>query len=82
LKAFVEKKRESSKVSQEWIENISPEELVSLNTSLSYMPVTLESSIRWSLKCFRQQFDENIRKLIEQHPRDELDEEGKLFWTG
>lgn len=82
LETYVHKKRESTNVLQEWMEHISPEDMDSLNTSLSYMPVTVESSVAWSMKCFHQYFYENIQKLINQHPRNQTDEEGQLFWTG
>lgn len=78
----MDKKIQSEQILHEWMENITPEDMASLNTSLSYLPATVENSISWAINVFRQQFEENIQKLIQQHPRNETDEDGQLFWTG
>jgi ubiquitin-activating enzyme E1 len=39
-------------------------------------------AIEWAVNLGKELFHEAIVRLLEEHPIDELDEEGELFWSG
>lgn len=65
-----------------WMESLSGDDSASLQVSISHTPVTIANAIQWARGTFEKHFYRDILQLIEQHPQDELDEDGKPFWSG
>ena len=43
---------------------------------------TVEDATAWAAALTKKLFHDTIRKLLRQHPRDSLDDDGKPFWSG
>ena len=41
-----------------------------------------EHSIEWAARLANEYFNEAIQKLLREHPKDSLDEDGEPFWSG
>jgi molybdopterin/thiamine biosynthesis adenylyltransferase len=64
------------------LKNLTPEGLESLNENLISFPCTPSSAIEWAIRLFHTLFMVEVKNLLQEHPPDDIDEEGAPFWGG
>lgn len=65
-----------------WYNNLIDDDKSSLYKVMKYIPWNMNELLRWSIDEFNSLYCDSIIELLKQHPIDEVDDEGTLFWGG
>jgi len=69
----------ANEISQDYSDIIEEENCLG---NQSRTEILREASLKWAAQLAKKLFDENIRALLSQHPKDSFDDEGQPFWAG
>eukprot|EP01035_Chromulina_nebulosa_P018936 gene18936-24743_t len=66
-----------------WLDTLPEEDVNRLLTLSRLFPLTTTGIVNWSIDLFNKLFNNDINRLLVDHPIDEIDEDtNTLFWSG